>query len=380
VFRRFDIPYRVVGGFSFYERAEIKDVISYLTAALNLHDSVHLLRILNTPPRGIGKTTVDALLDRAAGDDTSLWDAVRAVVDDPATAPRSRRALVGFRDLLDDFSARAGESSTLDLLERIIGKTGYMEMLTTEGTEEAHTRIDNLRELLTAAAESGERGETIRDFLDNAALVSDQDQYDEQAPVTMMTLHTAKGLEFPVVFIMGMEDGLFPHSRSISENRSLEEERRLFYVGMTRAEERLYLTWSRYRRTFGAMDPMISEPSRFLREIPPALIDAPEHGFAGGREAAKPRSSYDGRSYDTVDAVQGFLEKRQSPGPTPKGRSARPNPKSGWTQGARVKHPRYGVGTVLRIEGAGDEAKLTVSFNNHGMKKLVARYASLEKI
>jgi DNA helicase-2/ATP-dependent DNA helicase PcrA len=284
--------------------------------------------------------------------------------------------------LLEEFSLGAEDSSASDLLERIVEKTGYVEMLTREGTEEAHSRIENLRELSNAAGESAERGESIRDFLDNAALVSDQDQYDESAPVTMMTLHTAKGLEFPVVFIMGMEDGLFPHNRSIGEDRSLEEERRLFYVGMTCAEEMLYLTWSRYRRTFGAMDPLVSEPSRFLREVPPELIDPPEGSRAFGYSSAggtSRRGGYDGRSFDTVEAVQGFLAQRSTPTRIRKGASSRPISKSGWAQGTRVRHPKYGMGTVLRIEGVGDDAKLTVSFTNYGMKKLVARYASLER-
>jgi DNA helicase-2/ATP-dependent DNA helicase PcrA len=371
MFRRFDIPYRIVGGFSFYDRAEIKDVISYLTSSLNPHDSVHLMRILNTPARGIGRTTVDALLDRAAEREVSLWDALGGLLDDPGIAMRSRRALESFRALMDDFIESAQDMATGELLQRIMEKSGYTQMLEQEGTEESSSRVDNLRELLNAAAESAERGESLLDFLDNAALVSDQDDYDEHAPVTLMTLHTAKGLEFPAVFIIGMEDGLFPHSRSITEDRSLEEERRLFYVGMTRAEDRLYLTSSRYRRTFGTMEPMLSEISRFLREIPSELIDGlsePELFRPEPRE----RSTFSGDSYNTVDAVQSFLKKKVA---------SRPGPRTGaWKQGTRVKHPKYGVGTVLRTEGNGADAKLTVSFNNYGLKKLVAKYASLEVV
>ncbi len=371
--RRFDIPYRVVGGFSFYERAEIKDLLSYLTAALNPDDSVHLLRIINTPARGIGKTTIDALLDLGARREISLWEAV-ALVRDEATLPlRSLRALGNFYDMMSEFVDSADESSSADLLKRITEKTRYVEVLEQEDTEEAMTRIDNIKELLNAAQQSAERGESLREFLDNAALVSDQDEYDERAPVTLMTLHTAKGLEFPVVFIIGMEDGLFPHNRSINETASLEEERRLFYVGMTRAEKQLYLTSARYRRTFGTMEPSISEVSRFLREIPAELLDGLERPGARNPQFRQERN-YKGTSYNTVDAVQGFL-KSKGKGVGAKG--AARGAAGSWTVGTRVKHPKYGFGTVLRTEGSGADAKLTISFSNYGLKKVIAKFASL---
>ena len=374
MFRRFDISYRVVGGFSFYERAEIKDIISYLTAALNPHDSVHLLRIINTPARGIGKTTIDALMDLAAGRESSLWDALGVALDEATLPLRSLRALGHFRELLDGFVRSADEYSSADLIQRVIDKTLYVEVLQQEGTEEALTRIDNLRELLNAAEESEERGESLRTFLDNAALVSDQDDYDEQAPVTLMTLHTAKGLEFSVVFIIGMEDGLFPHNRSINERASLEEERRLFYVGMTRAEAQLYLTSSRYRRTFGTMEPLTSEVSRFLGEIPPELVDGLEESpsaFSQSRE----RVEYTGTTYDTPEAVRNFLGSKGGRGGGKARARGRANP---YSLGTRVKHAKYGFGTILRTEGTGGDTKLTISFSNYGLKKMIAKYASLE--
>ena len=309
MFRRWNISYRVVGGFSFYERAEIKDIISYLATSLNPHDSVHLIRILNTPARGIGRTTVDALLDSAAGHEVSLWDAMCEILDSPNVPMRSRRSIEAFRQMMDDFIRSADSMTSEVLLARILEKSGYMEMLEQERTEGSYSRIDNLRELMNAAKESTERGESLRDFLDNAALVSDQDDYDEQAPVTLMTLHTAKGLEFSTVFIIGMEDGLFPHNRSIQESNSLEEERRLFYVGMTRAEKHLYLTSSRYRRTFGPDEPTLSEVSRFLREIPSELMDGLAEPGLSGLESRE-RTTYNGNSYDTVEAVQKFLNKK----------------------------------------------------------------------
>src|SRR5207244_1722976 len=229
-----------------------------------------------------------------------------------------------------------------------------------------------IRELLTAAEESHERGEKLREFLDHAALISDQDAFDERAPISLMTLHTAKGLEFPVVFIMGLEDGLFPHNRSLMEPAQLEEERRLFYVGMTRAESKLYLTSARFRRYFGNMDQQVSEPSRFLAEIPQELIEEV------GERRRKAAMKFAGTSYDTVDAVMKVLgggESKQVPSFKP---AAKNKPAGTWTLGTRVKHAKYGYGTILRTEGAGDDLKLTVSFISYGLKKMIAKYAELE--
>src|SRR5437867_3777989 len=315
--RRYNMKYRIVGGFSFYERAEIKDMISYLTVSLNPHDSINLLRIINSPPRGIGKTTTDMLEELAVERGTSIWDAIEIAVREARLPMRTIRALDAFYRMVAEFVQGAEELSTSALLEKIVRSTKYVEMLQEEGTEEAETRTENIRELLTAAEESHDRGEKLRDFLDHAALVSDQDAYDEKSPVSLMTLHTAKGLEFPVVLIMGLEDGLFPHSRSIMEAPQLEEERRLFYVGMTRAETKLYLTSARFRRYFGNMDQQVSEPSRFLSEIPEELVEEV------GERRRKPAVIFEGTSYDTVDAVMkvlGGAEKKPAP-------SVQPGPK-----------------------------------------------------
>ena len=375
MFRRFDIPYRVVGGFSFYERAEVRDLVSYLTVALNPDDSVHLLRIINTPSRGIGKTTIDTLMDLAADREVSLWQVIGSVVGEDGLPLRSRRALGEFRGMMEDLIESAENLNVSGLLQMVVERTGYVEMLREDGTDEALSRVENIGELLNAAEESVGRGESVRDFLDSAALVSDQDDYDEAAPVTLMTLHTAKGLEFPVVFIIGLEDGLFPHSRSLNEQSSLEEERRLFYVGMTRAEEQLYLTASRYRRTFGAMEPVVSEVSRFLREIPANLVSGLLEPELEPEDEPHEKIAWSGSSYNTAGAMRKALEARGAPVSMGKGRG-----KPGLGQGTRVKHPKYGFGTVLRSEGMGSEAKLTISFNNFGLKKLVAKYASLEVV
>ena len=370
--RRYNLKYKIVGGFSFYERAEIKDMISYLTVSLNPHDSVNLLRVLNTPPRGIGKTTIDMLEELAVERGTSIWGAIAIAIQEARIAMRAIRSLEMFYKMVEEFVQSAEELSNSALLERIIHSTKYLEMLQEEGTEESEGRIENIRELLTAAEESHERGEKLREFLDHAALVSDQDAYDERSPISLMTLHTAKGLEFPVVLIMGLEDGLFPHSRSLMEAPQLEEERRLFYVGMTRAEHKLYLSSARYRRYFGNMDQQVSEPSRFLAEVPQELVEEV------GQRRRKPSMKFEGTSYDTVDAVVKVLgggEKKSAPDFKP----APPRKAAGtWTLGTRVKHAKYGYGTILRTEGSGDDLKLTVSFINHGLKKMIARYAELE--
>ncbi|MBI2150111.1 MAG: UvrD-helicase domain-containing protein [Acidobacteria bacterium] len=370
--RRYNMKYKIVGGFSFYERAEIKDMISYLTVALNPNDSVNLLRVINAPARGIGKTTTDTLEELAVEHSTSIWRAIEIAVQEARLPMRTLRALEAFYKMVAEFVEAAGELSNSALLEKIIHATKYIEVLQEEGTEESESRIENIRELLTAADESHERGEKLRDFLDYAALVSDQDAYDERSPISLMTLHTAKGLEFPVVLIMGLEDGLFPHSRSIMEAAQLEEERRLFYVGMTRAQHKLYLAAARYRRYFGNMDQQVSEPSRFLSEIPEELIED------AGEPRRRPAVKYTGGSYNTVDAVMKVLgggEKKSAPAFKP---PAGKKSAGVWTLGTRVKHAKYGYGTVLRTEGSGDEVKLTVSFINHGLKKMIAKYAELE--
>jgi DNA helicase-2/ATP-dependent DNA helicase PcrA len=371
--RRYNMKYSVVGGFSFYERAEIKDMLAYLTVALNPHDSINLMRVINVPPRGIGKTTTDTLTDLAVERETSLWGALETAVAEQTLPGRTLRGLETFLKLMTDFVEAAQELSSTELLERIVNSSKYLEMLREEGTEEAESRIENIQELLTAAQESVERGESLREFLDHAALITDQDAYDERAPITLMTLHTAKGLEFPVVFIMGLEDGLFPHSRSLSEGRELEEERRLFYVGMTRAEQKLYLTSARYRRYFGNQDQQVSQPSRFLEEIPAELIEE------AGERRRKYVSTYSG-AYNSVDAVMKVLPTPVRPATGAGTTAPKTRGKSGgkWTQGTRVKHPKYGNGTILRTEGEGDDTKLTVSFMSHGLKKLIAKYAELE--
>jgi DNA helicase-2/ATP-dependent DNA helicase PcrA len=277
------------------------------------------------------------------------------------------------------------------VLRLLLERTGYRAMLKSDDSPAAESRLENLEELLNAAAEASERGEGIADFLDHAALVSDADQFDARAQVSLLTLHNAKGLEFPVVFMAGMEERLCPHSRSSQSETMLEEERRLCYVGMTRAERRLILTWARSRRRFGGGSLEPSRPSRFLAEIPVELTEnlgaapavsridlfAERHAV---RESAG-RTAYTGKTYNSLDHIQQFFAARgvtQAPPEVPKPPAPIPIRGKGIGVGSVIEHPRYGRGRVIRREGEGDLAKLTVSFPGYGLKKLVQRYAGLK--
>ncbi len=588
--RRYGISYTMVGGFSFYERAEIKDILSYLKLVQNPHDSIALQRVINTPARGIGRTTLDTLerlaietgtstytaishalkerllpsralialdafrrmiedarallapgfadklsadvatdadatlalsdvhtadtrddrpteLDRTlhAGDDTSFefGDAAQgtlalgdtgfdpasfgddeegeteAAAFDPesfgsaiqpafnaaspnassnapqldaaafnpfadATAPKRRpgakrvqqlgRASGSVEDARrqrDEETAEAfrkpGDPATLPELIRFINdRSGYIRALEEEGTPEAFSRIENLKELANAAQDAQERGETLADFLDHAALVSDTDKINPDARVTLMTLHAAKGLEFPVVLLAGLEENLFPHSRSLNDPAQMEEERRLCYVGMTRAMDALLLTRARYRRRYGNDMPEASIPSRFLEEVPAHLIEDVSGGAAAqgrvsgwgsygsrysgarngentgerhysyededqtyrapaasrlgssvARAGAKPGSAASPNSLDNI--AQFFGARSGGPGSRPKLEIEPQTGATGFKTGQRVRHPKYGEGQVVRREGDGEEAKLTVTFAQHGLKKLVEKFAKLER-
>ncbi len=520
--RRYNIRYTMVGGFSFYERAEIKDLLSYLRLVRNPHDSMALQRVINTPVRGIGKTTLETIERLALETGKSTWDALNDVLANRLVANRALMALESFRQIIldaqammdPDFagklsadvaaSAEPGDadtdfefgSSTADsasaesatsfnfgsedqlplldaasfspfaaepkrpfltmpktapsskapakpeeepeekpafrapgdagtlpeLIRFLIDRTGYIKALETEGSPEAFSRIENLKELANAAHDAEARGETLAEFLDNAALASDTDQFDPEARVTLMTLHAAKGLEFPLVFLAGLEEGLFPHSRTLNNPDELEEERRLCYVGMTRAMNTLILTRANYRRRYGNDAPEMSVPSRFLEEVPNELVEN-----LGGRSPAwstpgypntyrrRPSQSSDfadrhynyedenqevqrpaaGRSVkvktpaesqpDSIDNIARFFGGK--PGAVKPGSLARPSmgiPEptgaSHLKKGQRVRHSKYGEGTILMREGDGDDAKLTVLFNQHGMKKLMEKFANLQRI
>jgi DNA helicase-2/ATP-dependent DNA helicase PcrA len=555
--RRYNISYTMVGGFSFYERAEIKDMLGYLRLVRNPHDSMALQRVINTPTRGIGKTTLETLERLALETGSSTWDALGAAISNRLIPSRALMAIESFRQLIldaqammdPDFAGKLsgdaaqdedadtgfeygaastgsvspdaasadsatnfdfggnehqiplldssnfspfasapkrpfltlpkkaaepesqpeqkedsdekpafrtpGDSATLpELIRFLIDRTGYIKALETEGSPEAFSRIENLKELANAAHDAEVRGETLAEFLDHAALASDTDQYDPDSRVTLMTLHAAKGLEFPLVFLAGLEEGLFPHSRTLANPEELEEERRLCYVGMTRAMNSLILTRAHYRRRYGNDAPEMSIPSRFLEEVPSQLIEnlggrgpawsTPAYGGGYGANRRRGQShtgDFEGQHYNYEDesqeaynpAAPGKKTSSSKPfvaswmtakapsssvGSTAKGKSAEATPPgkpdsidniarffggkagsgkpgaltrpamdipesrgaAGLKKGQRVHHSKYGEGTVLMREGDGEDAKLTVMFNRHGMKKLMERFANLQKI
>jgi DNA helicase-2/ATP-dependent DNA helicase PcrA len=516
--RRYGLKYHVVGGFSFYERAEIKDLISYLKVIHNPDDSISLLRALNTPPRGIGKTTVETLEHLALNTGLSLWGAIGQAIEQRLVPARAAAALGGFKQIIDDgramlagkfvekvehdaeeeaigqtidgqcstvngqddaepsqadisfdfgmeegteelaagrpqssrqdagapaesrepkaddylaadrepsavdgFRSPGGPASTAEILKFLIDRTGYIRKLEEEDTPEALSRIENLRELVNAAMDSGDRGETLDQFLDHAALISDTDQYVAGAQITLMTLHSAKGLEFPLVFLCGLEEGLFPHSRTLINPDDVEEERRLCYVGMTRAMNTLLLTRALYRRRYGTDLPEAAIPSRFLEEVPPQLLEdlgSPRrprvqaglqtsrntaqatfhtedrhyayededqsltwNASAGGTSPGRgPRKAgYGGPTYNSIDNIAEFFASRGKKFSRPKVEVPPLSGARGFRPGQRVRHPKYGEGTVYQREGEGEEAKITVQFPRFGLKKLVEKYAQLEK-
>jgi DNA helicase-2/ATP-dependent DNA helicase PcrA len=543
--RRYNISYTMVGGFSFYERAEIKDLLCYLRLVRNPHDSMALQRVINTPVRGIGKTTLETLERLALETGASTWDALSAAISGRLLSTRALMAVESFRQIILDAQAmmdpdfagklsadvaqeedadtgfefgaasdsaspdaasadsaanfdfgesssdsqlplldassfspfadhskrpflvktltkpgpdfesdpegagedkkedlrafrNPGDAATLpELIRFIIDRTGYIKGLETEGSPESFSRIENLKELANAAHDAEARGETLAEFLDHAALSSDTDQFDPDARVTLMTLHAAKGLEFPLVFLAGLEEGLFPHSRTLNNPDELEEERRLCYVGMTRAMNTLILTRAHYRRRYGNDAPERSIPSRFLEEVPSQLVEnlsgsspawstpsynsratgygsarrpsqfsdfadrhynyedesqepqrvPPGQQFVSRGKNAEAPSGPDAHSIDNIARFFGSKAGFGRPGSLPRPASSRSSMNipetsgsAGLKKGQRVRHSKYGEGTVLFREGEGEDAKLTVMFPRHGMKKLMEKFANLQKI
>jgi len=413
--RRAGLRYNLVGGFSFYERAEVKDIIAYLKLALNPNDSIALLRVINTPARGIGKTTLDEIERKAKDFDVSHWETIGEIIEHNLLPPRTVNALKSFQDIVRHLieKAQKPDEPISEIVKSAVIDTGYERALKEEGTEEAEARLLNLEELVNAAVESEERGESLRDFLDHAALVSDTDQYKAEAQVTLMTMHAAKGLEFPLVFIAGLEENLFPHSRASENQAELEEERRLCYVAITRAEKYLYLTHAMKRRVYGEELP--SEPSRFLNEFPYELIEDQSKGpswlrYANktstvenraaldaltGKPAPPPvkrTSTFTGQTYNSSDSVREFFA-RQGKKVDPdafesrdrksesraEGSSTSSKRGGGLTVGTRVRHAKFGVGLIVKREGEGDNVKLTINFPGYGQKKMVEKFAGLEK-
>jgi DNA helicase-2/ATP-dependent DNA helicase PcrA len=392
--RRYGRKYKVVGGFSFYQRAEIKDILAYLKVIVAPQDSINLLRIINTPARGIGKSTVEQVERYALDHDLNMWQAIVRMLDENRFPTRAEAALAAFRKIIEELRETAATEPVDDVIRAVLERTGYLDTLKRDDSPDAESRVENLEELANAAAEAVERGEGIAEFLDHAALVSDADSVDEHAQISLLTIHNAKGLEFPVVFIAGLEEGLFPHVRSIESASGMEEERRLCYVGMTRAQKQLFLSWARYRRRFGGGPSEQCIASRFLKEVPAALTETLGRNSAPAelnlaaeqhlvRESAR-RNTYTGKTYNSLDNIAEFFATRQKGGnaaaPTapPVATKAPPAAPAKLTTGSVIHHPTYGRGTVVRREGDGEDAKLTVSFPGYGLKKLIAKYAGLK--
>ena len=375
VFIRVGMPYKVVGGVRFYERKEVRDALAYLKVVANPADVVSLRRVLNTPKRGIGERAeacVEAYADRER---IPFASALRLCSEVPSLAPRSLKAIQEFVALLEEFEQLVETGSgPAALLESILDRTGYLTELSASTDPQDEGRVDNLNELISVAAEfeAAHPEGTVTDFLEQVSLVADADQIpvagDEAGVVTLMTLHTAKGLEFPVVFLTGLEDGVFPHLRALGDPKELEEERRLAYVGITRAQQRLFLSRATVRTSWG--QPAYNPPSRFLDELPADTVHwanltptpAPSTGYSRGYSSAQTRVAATGLS---TGGLRGGAGNRAV---------------ISVEVGDRVSHDAFGLGTVVEVNGVGDKAQATVDFGSGGTKRLVLRYAPLVRL
>ncbi|MBD2208989.1 DNA helicase PcrA [Nostoc linckia FACHB-104] len=344
---KYQIPYTVVGGMRFYDRKEIKDVIAYLRAIANPADTVSLLRVINTPRRGIGKTTIDALLNASQQLGTTLWEILSDDTSVNTLAGRGAKSVKGFAEMISRWQGEIGTMPAAEIVQGILEDSGYVQDLLSQGTDESQDRIQNVQELYNAVLQFQEENEdaTLQGFLQSTALSSDLDNLKEgKTAVSLMTLHASKGLEFPVVFLVGLEQGLFPGYRSLSDPASLEEERRLCYVGITRAQERLYLSHARERRLYGSREPAVR--SQFLDELPEELL-------ASGRRGRQ--------TYTKPAATNG-------------------NGKQNWQVGDRVLHKSFGVGEITHVFGDGNKLSVAIKFANLGQKIIDPRMAQLQKL
>jgi len=350
---RNQIPYTVVGGMKFYDRKEIKDVIAYLRVIANPADTVSLQRIINTPRRSIGKTTIDNLVNAAHELGITLWEILSDQTSVNTLAGRSAKAVNNFAQMIQDCQAKAATVSVTELLQELLNQSGYIQDLENQGTEEAEDRIQNVQELYNAALQFQEENEdvSLTAFLQSSALSSDLDNLKEgQKAVSLMTLHSSKGLEFPVVFLVGLEQGLFPNYRSINDPEALEEERRLCYVGITRAKEVLYISHARERRLYGSREPAMR--SQFLNELPPELLTTGH-------------------------------KRRQAHGKTPASSPKQHTPQNSdqnWQVGDRVLHKSFGVGEITHVFGQGNKLSVAIKFTDLGQKIVNPYIAQLQKV
>lgn len=366
-FMKYGLPYTMVGGLKFYDRKEIKDIIAYLRVLFNPADTMSLLRIINVPRRGIGETSINRLTEYAAANDLTLFDVISNPDLVPGLTARVKRPLENLAELIFTIMGQLNSLPVVNLVEKVMNDSGYIAELEKEQTPQDEARLENLRELLSVAKEfaAGEMENTLENFLSHVALVSDIDSAEmAEDRVTLMTLHSAKGLEFPVAFIAGMEEGLFPHSRTLMNEEEIEEERRICYVGITRARRKLYLTNARMRTIYGksAMYP----ESRFLEEIPDDKLEhvtiRPSHyGRSGGTTAASSSPLTLAKKASTEETMQ-------------------PKSSVNWRIGDKAQHSKWGVGTVVGVQGDGENQEVKIAFPGQGIKSLAVKFAPISKV
>ncbi len=380
VFMSRGIPYKVVGGLKFYERKEIKDILSYLRLILNPDDMISLSRIVNVPKRGVGEATLAKYIDYAGGKNIHLLTAFQDVTAVSGVPAKTRQALMEFGESIESLGAKVHQRPVTEVLSSLLDLSGYVKALEEEKTVEAMSRVENVKELLSVAREFDARdaeGRGVAGFLEEAALIADVDLFDEdQEGVTLMTLHSAKGLEFPWVFMVGMEEGLLPHSRTMLDETGLEEERRLCYVGITRAEKMLHFTFALQRMLYGEV--MMCAPSRFLEDVPRELLVPAKRmaEYGGVSPVAGIGSGRIGRSIRPLGSAFTPGLPRTSPAFESRAdRDAEP-----YRAGDKVRSPHWGIGTVISSEGEGDKLIISVAFPNQGIKRLLASIAPIERV
>ena len=375
-FMRAGIPYTMVGGLKFYDRKEIKDILAYLRVIFNPNDTVSLMRIINVPKRGLGDATIGKLNEYANANQLSLFDVVSNPDMVPGITARVKRPLELFAEFVFKMMAYQNNMSVMNLIDHVMKESGYLAELEAEDKVENQTRIENLKELLSVAKDFAKSGEVdnLENFLSQVALVSDIDNADlEDDRVTLMTLHSAKGLEFPIAFIAGMEEGLFPHARTLMNESEIEEERRICYVGITRARRKLYLTNAKMRTIYGKT---LSYPqSRFLNEIPDEYLDrlvvrANNYGFTNASNNQIGFSS----SFRPTNQMQTATT------PVQRADVIKPDTNVAWRAGDKAKHGKWGIGTVVAVKGSGEEVELQIAFPEQGIKALMQKYAPITKV
>ncbi|MGP1407213.1 DNA helicase PcrA [Selenomonas sp.] len=386
------VPYTMVGGLKFYDRMEIKDIVAYLHVLYNPFDAVSLLRIINVPKRGIGAATIAKLTEYAAEQDASMFDVLSSpeALDTLGFKTRTKNLLEAFSALLFNLIGKISVMPLSAFIEALLDDTGYIKDLEKQNTPEAQTRIENLREFIGLAREfeTTEDDPSLENFLNQIALVSDVDTANmEDDRVTLMTLHSAKGLEFPIVFLVGMEEGIFPHARTLLEPSEIEEERRTCYVGITRAERKLYLSYARYRTLYGKGN--IYPPSRFLAEIPDAYVEQAQP-FGKSTYAASLRQGKPQSAFEILQSLQGAATSSSAPlspePPVPRAvrpastAAIRPRMDVTWRAGDKARHGKWGIGTIVSVKGEGEEVELKIAFPQIGIKGLMQKYAPIEKV